>query len=97
MVGHVPLFQVFSHGLKLEDQWTQYALKLVVSFGKLLPCRMTCGEISGDDMKIKSARSLRYIGSVTILLSAGLMAETFSEWSAPINLGNTTNTAAAEQ
>jgi hypothetical protein len=51
---------------------------------------------------VKSTRpaAWRYLGRISLLLSAlgiSLPAENFSEWSAPVNLGNTANTAAAEQ
>jgi hypothetical protein len=48
-------------------------------------------------MKTKNAALWKYLLCLSLLMAAGLWAENFSDWSAPVNLGATINTAAAEQ
>jgi len=49
------------------------------------------------NMKTKRAALWKYFSGLFLLLTAGLMAANLSDWSAPVNLGATINTASGEQ
>ena len=48
---------------------------------------------NGGKMKTKNAGLWKYLLCLSLLVAIGLAAENFSEWSAPVNLGATVNSA----
>jgi hypothetical protein len=52
--------------------------------------------MEGENMRKAKTGLLKYFGSLSLVMATAVLAQTFSEWSVPVNLGST-NTAAAEQ
>jgi hypothetical protein len=48
-------------------------------------------------MKTKRAALAKYWAGISLLMTAGLVAANFSDWSAPVSIGPTINSSAAEQ